>query len=280
MNILVTGASGFLATYLIPLLKKQNSRIVGLVRNGDSATILNLDCSYQSILSLTEHESTFDYVYHLASFIPYGHMQEKNQRLITDNVNLTAHLVLFYPEAKFILSSSVSIYGAPLSLPISKLSPFNQPDHYGLSKLASESIIMNLSRHSIIRFSSIIGPGMKSNSFVPLIAENAKRNKVIKLKGDGGRLQNYIDVRDAAQLCLLCAHDDVNCIVLGVSEKSFSNIQIAEVIQNLTKASIVFDGEDESPSFVYDKEYYFEKIGFATAYSINETLKDILDVIN
>ena len=101
-------------------------------------------------------------------------------------------------------------------------------NEYGLSKLWAEKIIQRNSKAFVIfRISSLIGENMKSNSFIPKIIDKALNNGKIIILGNGERLQNYIDVRDLSMMIEKSLNSSSNEILLGVTEKSYSNIQIA-----------------------------------------------------
>lgn len=272
MRVLVTGANGYLANFLIKSLSSEKLELVALTRNALSSDKAKpFKACYTDIDKLIISEKSFDLIYHLASYIPYGHMDRISSELIESNVLLTAKLAMSYPNSKFVLSSSVSVYGQPLEQVISLSSPFNNPNRYGLSKIAAEAIVMNIEKFSIVRFSSIIGPGMKEVSFVPKIVNLAKNTKEIVLLGNGSRLQNYIDVRDAVRMLISEAHNSKSQIILGTSNESYSNLQVATLVSELVDSRIILQGEDNSPSYVYknSNEFNYE-------YDLKRSLKDMV----
>lgn len=275
-SALITGIDGFLAKHLLKLLTAQGYRVVGLSRTEYPVTAENQDIKiYGNVEALFCHESNFEYIFHLASFIPYGKFQQPHDEFYTTNIKLTGFLAEHYASSKFIFASSVAVYGVPLQIPIQINSPFNQPDYYGLSKIAGEAVIRNHADHAIIRFSSIIGKGMKPVSFIPRMIEQAKQTKLIRVWGNGERMQNYIDVRDAARLCLRCADYRKNIITLGVTERSYANKEVAQLVALNTSAVIEYSGEDASPSFSYDSAPEYKALHFRPEITIEQTIAEM-----
>lgn len=246
--MLITGANGFLASSVIKNVSN-NWTLVALVRPGTSAPE-RFKVAYQSIDSLLSDLGHVDVVMHLAACIPRP-IESTPDDLMPVNVGLVEKLVSAYPQAFHLLASSVSVFGTPTSLPITIKTPPNQPTAYGISKLKAEEIVNKTKRHAIIRFSSIIGRSMRTGSFIPTLVSSAK-NGVIHLYGEGDRQQNYIDVDDAAQMCLNAISNQQSILRLGVSDRSYSNLEVARILASLTGAVIKKSGIDFSPSYVYD----------------------------
>lgn len=277
-SVLVTGAHGFLGKHILNLLLEEGCNIVGLCKQIELNTEIPSQIKlYHNTQDLFRNEKKFELIFHLAAYVPYGNFEKPDDQFYTTNIKLTSELVSNYPSSRFIFSSSVSVYGIPLSLPLAVHSPFNRPDLYGLSKIAGEAIITTgCSSYAIIRFSSIVGKGMKSTSFVPKIIERAKQNGIISLLGDGSRQQNYIDVLDAALLCMLVAKQKENMVLLGIGKRSYNNREIAEFIANVTGSTIEYKGSDESPSFIYNHTKTSTGFLFTPTLSLHETLDQML----
>ena len=274
-SVLITGTNGFLAKHLVKKMAARGYRIVGLNRTGLSATGHQDVIIYGSAEALFRHEPGFRYVFHLASFIPYGRFQQPHDEFYTTNIKLTGLLSEHYASSRFIFASSVAVFGVPIQIPLQVNSPFNLPDYYGLSKIAGEAIVKNRSDHAIIRFSSIIGKGMKPVSFVSRMIEQAKQSKLLQVWGTGERMQNYIDVRDAARLCLQCADYRKNITTLGVAEKSYSNTEVAQLIALHTGAKIEYTGDDISPSFCYDPSPEYKALHYKPAITLEQTIAEM-----
>lgn len=274
-HILVVGPNGFLSTQVIHLLRqRENTTFLTLVSCRGVADNVT---SFQTVERLRAAHPTIDTIYLLGSYVPYGAFDSPNESLVRSNIVLVADLSLAYPEARIVFSSSVSVYGKPAGLPIGIATAFRDPDLYGLSKLAGEAIVRNHKSFGIIRFSSLIGKGMKVTTMVPRMIAAAQTG-TITVYGDGARRQNYLDVRDAAAMCIAIADAKHNMIVLGVGVQSYTNKAVAELVQSLTGATLAYTGTDTSPSFDYETEASFSGMGYRPVYSLERTLRDYLDI--
>ena len=277
IRILITGANGFLSSYLVKLLHDGSNEIYGLeVPGNDHNEMGYFKKIYNNLDLLFRDEEEFNIIYHLAAYIPANHESKPNLKLVNSNILTTGQLALNYSKARFILASSVSVYGTPLILPITLDTPFNKPNLYGFSKLAAEAIVMNLDNYGIIRFSSIIGQGMKENTFIPQIIKSAKQNGDITVYGDGSRKQDYIDVRDAAKLCKVLGNNKQNQIILGVSGIPHTNKEVADVLTTMLSARVNYIGEDKSPSFYYDVGESHKLLEFKSDYSFEKTISKLI----
>lgn len=253
-ELLITGANGFLARAVVRQIYSNcqmysNWHLAALVRPGTS-TPSHFHTTHESIESLVSDLKRIDVIMHLAACIPSPQYAAPPE-LMPVNVDLVAKLVQAYPDARHVLASSVSIYGIPVALPLTINSPPCQPNAYGISKIAAESLVCQMSQHAIIRFSSLIGVGMKVGSFIPTVVSAARAGK-IHLLGNGERLQNYLDIDDAALMCLRAVNSKKSFVALGIGERSYSNNEVASILTELTGASIVREGKDHSPSYVYE----------------------------
>ena len=170
----------------------------------------------------------------------------------------------------------MSVYSS-LKEKITETTSTNPINEYGLSKLWGERIIQrNCKSYTIFRISSIIGVGMKSNTFIPLIIDKALKDKKIILFGNGSRLQNYIDVFDLCNLVERSFCYDKNDLLLAVGEVSYSNRQVAETIKSIIPVDIEYKGTDNSISHEYDSNYTNRVLNFYCKKNIETSIKEII----
>src|SRR3546814_4256074 len=74
----------------------------------------------------------------------------------------------------------------------------------------------------------------------------------ITIFGDGSRCQNYIHVEDAANMLIALGSSPKNGLFLGTGEQSYSNLEIARIVQEFTNCKIEFTGVDNTSSFSYN----------------------------
>ena len=248
LTVLVTGANGGLARSVCNRLPK-NIVAVGLVRQGTARQPSQQLQVFDRIDALLADIPHIDAVLHLAARIPSPH--ERATDLLAVNVDLVSTLIQTLPSARHVLASSASVYGSPDNSPLHINSLPNPVSAYGWSKLAAECLVRQCKNHAVIRYASLIGRNGRPNTFVPSIVA-AARDGCITLYGDGRRQQNYVDLDDAADMCLRALVSKTNFTTLGVSDRSYSNNEVAEILSGLTGAVIRHVGIDESPSYTYD----------------------------
>jgi len=247
-RVLITGAAGFLARTVARIAPAHWS-LVGLVRSRSSAAFPRYERIHDSLTTLPASDQ-LDCVLHLAASIPSKGVPVPTE-MRDVNVGLVGDLIARYPSARHVLASSVSVYGTPVSLPLTVDSESVDPGPYGISKLDAERLIERVQHHAVLRFTSLIGTGMRADSFIPAAIAGARLG-TIRVYGDGRRLQDYLAVEDAAAMCIQAAESTASFRALGVSGRSYSNLEVAELLAGFTGASVVFHGADDSPSFAYD----------------------------
>lgn len=269
-TVLITGANGFLARALAARLPAE-WRLLGLVRSGDAPGDGRWQGWFRDESSLAAAPDV-DIVVHLAARIP-PNIADADPDLLRSNVLLPAALVLRYPSARHVLASSVSVYGVPESLPLRISSPLLATSPYGLSKIAAEAVVRQARSHAVLRYSSIVGRGMRDRTFVPAMVRAARAGTMV-VYGDGSRLQDYIDVRDAAEICFRAMTRDDNLVTLAVSARAISNADLARELAGITGAAVTFAGSDASASYRYDLA---GAVALAPCqHTLRETLKDMV----
>jgi dTDP-D-glucose 4,6-dehydratase len=106
---------------------------------------------------------------------------------------------------------------------------------------------------------------MKENTILPIYVNQAIVNGKIEVWGDGKRKQNYIYVLDACEYIrrIIDKFDIVKGkVLLGVNKKEFSNLELAEIITEFTKAEILFKKDDKAISFQYNNDLTCQLLDF------------------
>lgn len=275
MKTLIIGANGFVGRNLV---KKalQMGWVVDCVYHTDKSFVPS-QCNSFHIDELSKLKDLYDVVFLLSAFIPHGSYNVADLRLLDVNIKIPFTVLDKFKKSKIVYSSSAAVYGDHKST-IFEDSSFNNPTLYGLSKLAAESILKFHPDFQIIRFSSIYGMGMTLKTFIPKLLEQAKTNKKMILFGEGARLQNYVYIEDAVGYLISAVSQKASGIYLGVDGRSYSNTEVAWVIQNLIPGcKIQYMGEDDSPNFVYDNSYSRKILKFNSLFSLEEGIRSMLN---
>lgn len=222
MKVLVTGATGFLGSYLVPHLQKSGHEVVAIgrdVRIGEQLEqsgirFIQADLSDQDLaLKLPSH---IDWVVHCAALSsPWGRSEE----FYRSNVLATKNLVQYAQDSsckRFVHISSPSIYVDRIDkLNVRENDPLPKfaLNHYIATKRQAEAIVdeaVDIGLSAItLRPQGIVGRG--DRSIFPRILKIAKRGFVPRI-GSGQTLTDLTHVSNVvdAIVCALNANDNLS----------------------------------------------------------------------
>lgn len=273
MTILITGIYGFLGSRLAVKLAEMH-RIIGLYNVNTKL----LDSRISVYNDLEQIDIIPDVIVMCHAAISSGNYEEKTDVLFNANVSFTEKVVDKFPNSKIIYISSVSIFGNDGSLVTEKAADQPQTE-YTLSKLAGEKLVLKDPRNYVIRLSSLYGKGMKENTLIPNYFNQALQSKTIQIWGDGGRYQNYIYIEDAISLIetVIAYKTIIDYPLLGVADKEYTNIEVAEVVAKITGAEIIYTGEDNSSSVHYSNALTRKALNWSAATQLADGLKEYIE---
>jgi UDP-glucose 4-epimerase len=241
MNILITGASGFIGSNLVDYLLASGHRITGI----DNLSTGNIEFLREAerhpefqliradLLTNDTWQSSFhrqDLIIHLAANADVRFGPEHPTRDLEQNTVVTQRVLEAmrrYEVPRIAFSSTGSVYGEAKVIPTPENAPFPiQTSLYGASKLAAEGLIAAYSeaygiQAFIFRFVSILGERYTHGhvfDFVRQLRENPDRLRVL---GDGTARKSYLYVKDCVRAILTAVEnsvDRVNIYNLGTSE--------------------------------------------------------------
>jgi len=222
MKILVTGANGFLASFLIPiLLEEKDVFVCGVYRNKTDRLIQDMPRNLvyeRSDLSDTPNVSklfkkyNFDAIIHTAGSISKRNDYNYLQQSIRDNMVSQENLVneaLRYKCKRYIFCSSISAYGDSAK----SGSGFSEDDLpeprnvYGWSKYTAEELLRVKTRSQtvmkgiVLRFAGIHGVGRQSGVIYTII-NSALHEERLAINEPKSRFR-FLFADDAAQAIML-----------------------------------------------------------------------------
>ena len=180
MKVLVTGATGFVASHLIPALVAAGHDVVAAghdrARIPGDAIALELDLAAHDWPTLPEAEA----VIHLAQ--ANAPFPEGADALFAVNVAATQRLLEHARRAgsdRFVLASSGSVYGASPGPPPTEESPLAALDFYSATKVAAERLTQAYDQHldiAILRLFVPYGPGQERRMLPRLVERDPHRS--------------------------------------------------------------------------------------------------------
>ncbi|MCJ7811770.1 NAD-dependent epimerase/dehydratase family protein [bacterium] len=175
MNVLVTGANGFIGSILCKKLIERGDRVRGLVRKTSDLTLLE-GIPVQKIVgsldlpdSLNSAVIGIELVYHVASAVSDWGSLEMFRRV---NVEGTRNLLTASTDAgvkRFVYVSSVAIHSFIGAQDMNEDSPqLPTPFPYCQTKRETEALVMDAHRHrqiiaTIVRPGDVFGPGDRTS---------------------------------------------------------------------------------------------------------------------
>ncbi len=272
-NILVVGANSFIGHHLIQTLKA-DFNVIGVyhtnTNNLDSA-IENIPVSEISALKLK-----FERVFIISAYIPgtVNLNEVERGKMYKANVSLVADICEQFQYCKIIYCSSVSVYNYKDGV-ITENDSLGGLNEYGISKLWGEKIVQKLNSYSIVRCSSVFGVGMNTDTIIPKYIKQSLQGKII-VYGEGNRQQNYIHVSDVVSYLTKVAQVTNNGIYLATSGESISNKSLADLIIKKAGGDIVFEYEDNSPSFFYNNDQTIKSLNLSPAAYLKDEITEII----
>lgn len=291
MKVLITGVNGFIGRNVASVLSKKHY-VIGTDISTTTQTEVNEYFSWNIGDERIPYEKIpkdLDAIIHIAACLD---MDGTNEQLITSNCLGTQRIYQLAKEnkiKKIIYLSSVPIIGEPKQIPITEEHPVDPRTVYHVTKLAGELILNQLIYDQIdvinLRLPSPIGVGMNMRTILSVFIRKALDGENIQILGKGTRRQNYIDVRDIANIIKCFAEKEgvVGTFNCGAN-KTISNFELANYCINITnsKSEIEFLNKEDfadNQNWEIDTTKLKEAIGYENMYSIEDSIKSIADVL-
>jgi CDP-glucose 4,6-dehydratase len=232
-NVLITGCSGFLGSYLAKLLIDSGANVTGLIRDFTPKSNLfrNKDLKINlvsgslediDVLDRTIGEYEIDTVFHIAAQAIVGIANRNPISTFNSNIMGTWNLLEACrrtPLVKnIIIASSDKAYGDQEILPYSENMPLQGSHPYDVSKSCADLIAQTYYKTyglpvCITRCGNLFGGGdLNFNRIVPQTIESIINNEAPIIRSDGTFIRDYIYVEDAALAYILLAEkmDELN----------------------------------------------------------------------
>jgi GDP-L-fucose synthase len=234
-NVLVTGGSGFLGSYVVDLLRQKNVKKLIIPRSKE--------CDLTQLSNCKKILKDVDIVFHLAAKVGgIGLNREKPAELFYDNLMMGTQLINEAKEAgieKFIALGTICSYPKFAPIPFSEDSIWNgYPEEtnapYGLAKkmllVQSQAYREQYNFKSIVIFpTNLYGPrdnfNPDSSHVIPALILKIHKakisNSIVTVWGDGTPSRDFLYVDDAARGIVLAAekYDDAKPINLGSGQE-------------------------------------------------------------
>ncbi len=241
-KILVIGGAGFIGSHLVRQLLSESAGNVLIYDNFSRGKMENIsDCLLDKRCSLYPHGGDIrdmdllddamkgiDYVF-LLSAMWLLHCKDFPRTAFEVNLGGTFNVLeacVKHKIKKLIYSSSASVYGDAVEVPMKESHPFNNKNFYGATKIAGEAMCTAFNdRYGLsvigLRYMNVYGPGQDQHAVysgvVPIMLNKIDANEAPVINGDGTQAYDFIYVDDVARanICALNSQKDFGYYNVG-----------------------------------------------------------------
>ncbi len=263
-KILVLGGAGFIGGFVLRELLKTDVASVIVYDNFSRGKLVNIaDCLQDprckvfpyggDVRELDVLDKAFegvDYVFHLAAMWLL-HCKDFPRTAFDVNIAGTFNVLeacVKHKVKKLIYSSSASVYGDAVDVPMSETHPFNNKNFYGSTKIAGEAMCTAFhDRYGLeiigLRYMNVYGPGQDQHAVysgvIPIMLNKIDANETPVINGDGTQAYDFIYVEDVARanLCALISSTPYGFYNVG-TEVQTTIRQLCELILAIKQSSL------------------------------------------
>jgi CDP-glucose 4,6-dehydratase len=261
-NVLVTGATGLLGSWLIKDLLDLGASVVSFVRDCDPQSELVRSGDYKrtrmvsgaledyAAIARTINELEVQTVFHLGAQTIVGAAQRSPLQTFESNIRGTYNLLeacRLHPTlvSAVVVASSDKAYGHSDKLPYTEDLPLSGKQPYELSKSCTDLISQGYFHSyklpvSIARCGNIYGGGdLNWSRIIPGTIMSCLRGIRPVIRSDGTFVRDYLYVKDASRAYICLAEQVISGSEAGEAfnfspEKALSVIEIVKAILELT----------------------------------------------
>jgi UDP-glucose 4-epimerase len=168
--------------------------------------------------------------------------------------------VIKHKVKRVVFSSSASVYGDALAVPMTENHPYNNFSFYGATKIAGEHMFKSLGhRYSLewvgLRYMNVYGPGQDYKgayiAVIMKILDRLDQRRPPIIYGDGSQQYDFIYVSDVARANILAMQADVSGTCYNVGRGIGTSIEeLAELLLHLTSNNLPIEYQPAGQTFV------------------------------
>ena len=149
---------------------------------------------------------------------------------------------------RLVYSSSASVYGDAVEVPMTEAHPFMNRNFYGASKIAGEAMCRAFhDRYGLsyvgLRYMNVYGPHQDQTAaytgVIPIMLNKIDANEAPVINGDGSQAYDFIDVEDVARCNVLALQAEANDQFYNVGSGVQTSIkELCDLILELKRSSL------------------------------------------
>ncbi|MBS1772943.1 MAG: NAD-dependent epimerase/dehydratase family protein [Bacteroidetes bacterium] len=305
-KILVIGGAGFIGGFVVRELLQHDVKEVIIYDNFTRGKYENItDClkdkrctvypfggDVRELDILDKAMEGVDYVFHLAAMWLL-HCKDFPRTAFDVNIAGTFNVLeacVKHRVKKLIYSSSASVYGDAVEVPMTESHPFNNQNFYGATKISGEAMCTAFhDRYGLnvvgLRYMNVYGPGQDQHAVysgvVPIMLNKIDDNEQPVINGDGTQAYDFIYVEDVAKSNVQALLSDVNFGYYNVGTEIQTTIkELCDTILRLKDSNleVIYKpySADDARALVKNRigsrKKAEEELGFKYQYSLEEGL--------
>jgi UDP-glucose 4-epimerase len=300
-RILVTGGAGHIGSHIVDELLRsgagkvvvydnlsagRDSNLAHIPRDGRLELVRNDIRDYED---LEVALCGCDYVFHVASVLL---LECRDRPLKALDVNIRGTFNVLHASVKagvkkVIFSSTGSVYGEPLYLPMDENHPYNSETIYGTTKISGEHLCRDFYReHGLqyvgLRYFNVYGTRQHYKGayaqIIPRWIDCIRAGEPLVIHGDGTQTMDMTFVTDVARANVLALKSGVTNDFINVGTgKATSVSEVAALMMEITGHKIPITYVQQDVNLVKKRQCSIEKanrlIGFEACIDVREGIR-------
>ena len=234
-RFLVIGGAGFIGSHVVAELLKHDVAEVLIYDNFARGKVSNIHESLRDarckvfqdggdirdIDILNNAMKGIDGVFHLAAMWLL-HCKEYPRTAFEVNIQGTFNVLeacVNNGVQRLVYSSSASVYGDAIEIPMTEDHPFNNRNFYGATKIAGEAMCRAFNdkyglKYVGLRYMNVYGPHQDQTAaytgVIPIMFNKIDANETPEINGDGSQAYDFVTAEDVARSNVLAMQADVS----------------------------------------------------------------------
>ena len=310
-KILVIGGAGFIGSHVISELLKKDVRKVVIYdnftrgkKNNLAASLKDSRCTIypnggdvRDVDTLNDAMKGMDGVVHLAAMWLL-HCKDFPRTAFHVNIEGTFNVLEACVKNKIkrlVYSSSASVYGDAVEVPMTELHPFNNRNFYGATKIAGEAMCRAYhDRYGLeyvgLRYMNVYGPHQDQTAaytgVIPIMLNKIDAKEQPVINGDGSQAYDFIYVEDVGRYNVSAIESNKTDEFYNVGTGVQTSIrELCDTILDMKKSDLKVKynpySEDDARRLVQNRigcpKKSEEDLGFIPKYDLKQGLQQLID---